>query len=56
MLRCEICRGHAHAGLAHLHGLGVPLCADCTRKIVEKRAGKEKLGGLFIPAETSQAA
>ncbi len=37
MLRCEYCRGHAHAGLAHLHGLPVPLCQDCTRKVLERR-------------------
>lgn len=37
MLRCHRCRGHAHAGLAHLHHLPVPLCSDCTRKELERQ-------------------
>jgi len=43
MLRCEFCRGHAHAGLAHLHGLSVHLCEDCTRKVLERRTKEEAI-------------
>lgn len=38
MLRCHFCGKHAMAGLAHLHGLTVPLCRECSAKIVEKLA------------------
>lgn len=43
MLRCEICSGYATAGLAHLHGLSVHLCMDCTRNVVEQREMNEAL-------------
>ena len=39
MLRCRICGGQAHAGLAHLHGNpDRPLCITCTRKVLERLA------------------
>lgn len=44
MLRCAHCGGRAIAGLAHLHGLDVPLCPDCTEVVVEVR--ESKLQGL----------
>jgi hypothetical protein len=37
MLRCDICRGHAHAGLEHLHNTGQTLCITCTREILARR-------------------
>jgi hypothetical protein len=46
MLRCDCCRGHAHAGLAHLHGTDKTLCMDCTRKFLAARE-KRHLDGLF---------
>lgn len=36
MLRCHYCGKHAMVGLAHLHGLTVPLCVECSDKVVEK--------------------
>lgn len=36
MLRCHFCGKHAMAGLAHLHGLAVPLCTECTEKVTKK--------------------
>jgi hypothetical protein len=36
MLRCAHCGGRALAGLAHLHGLTDHLCADCTRRALER--------------------
>jgi hypothetical protein len=37
MLRCYRCRGYAMAGLAHLHGLDVPLCKSCTDEELERQ-------------------
>jgi len=46
MLRCYWCRGHATAGLAHLHGLPIPLCKSCTDKELERQAAQRASGAL----------
>ena len=43
MLRCEHCGGHAHAGLAHLHGLLIHLCQDCTRRVLVAKKEEEAI-------------
>lgn len=55
MLRCEFCRGHAHAGLAHLHGLSVPLCRSCTWMVLERR-NERMIADSFKQALTRIAA
>jgi NAD-dependent SIR2 family protein deacetylase len=43
MLRCQICGGQAHAGLAHLHGNpDRPLCITCTKKVIRNREREEE--------------
>jgi hypothetical protein len=53
--KCAKCGRPAHAGLNHLHGLGIHLCLFCTNKVLRAQIGSGKARKTKVPEVARRA-